>query len=171
MQRCLDSHGGSRRARLPIYCPNSPQSQRTSPGSPGPEVSSSSLWQAGRSPAHHNPWGWGARLLAGHGHNPFQHFLLFCHHEGLGQPATGHGALDGLLVVAGYRDDPLRARHLHLQVGVVGHSNELGQSRSAEQSMLGALQIHYLKPDRFSAKMIFVSEENIHFDLADWRAR
>ena len=46
----------------------------------------------------------------GLGHNPFQHLLLFCHHEGLGQPATGHGALDGLLVVAGYRDDPLRAR-------------------------------------------------------------
>ena len=28
------------------------------------------------------------RLLAGHGHNPLQHLLLFCHYEGLGQPAT-----------------------------------------------------------------------------------
>ena len=36
--------------------------------------------------------------------------------------------------------------------------------------MIGALQIHYLEPYCFSAKMIFVSEENIHFDLADWGA-
>ena len=38
------------------------------------------------------------RLLAGHGHNLLQHLLLFCHYEGLGQPAAGCSALDGLLV-------------------------------------------------------------------------
>ena len=60
------------------------------------------------------------RLLAGHGHNSLQHLILFRHYEGLGQPTAGCSALDGLLVVAGYSDDPLLARHLHLQVGVVG---------------------------------------------------
>ena len=108
------------------------------------------------------------RLFAGHGQNSLQHLLLFRHYEGLGQPATGHGALDGLLVIAGYRDDPLRARHLHLQVGIVGHSHELGQSRSAKQGMVRAFQIHYLELDCFSPKVILVFEEDIHLDLADW---
>ena len=37
--------------------------------------------------------------------------------------------------------------------------------------MIGALQVHHLEPYCFPAEVIFVSEENIHFDLADWRAR
>ena len=47
------------------------------------------------------------RLLAGHGHDSVQHLLLFSNHEGLGQSAAGRSALDGLLVVSGYSDDPL----------------------------------------------------------------
>ena len=42
------------------------------------------------------------QLLAGHGHDSVQHLLFFGNHEGLGQPAAGCSALDGLLVVAGY---------------------------------------------------------------------
>ena len=37
----------------------------------------------------------------------------------------------------------------------------------ANGGVVRALQIYYLEPDCFSVKVIFVSEENIHLDLAD----
>ena len=67
------------------------------------------------------------RLLASQGHNSIQHLLLFGDHEGLGQPTVGCCTLRGLLIVFGYGDNALGTRHLHLEVGVVGHSHELGQ--------------------------------------------
>jgi hypothetical protein len=36
--------------------------------------------------------------------------------------------------------------------------------------MVGALQVHHLEPDWLTAEVIFVSEEDIYLDLADWRA-
>ena len=110
------------------------------------------------------------RLLAGHGHDSIQYLLLFSNHEGLGQPATSCRTLGGFLVVSGYGDDALGTWYLHLVVGIVGYSHELGQSRSAKQRVVRALQIHYLKPHCLSAEMILVPEEDIYHGLADWGA-
>jgi hypothetical protein len=36
--------------------------------------------------------------------------------------------------------------------------------------VIGALKVHHLKLDWLSAEVIFVSEEDVYLDLADWRA-
>ena len=66
------------------------------------------------------------RLFAGHGHDSVQHLIFFGNHKGLGQAAAGCYALGGLLVIAGYGDDALGARHLHLEVSIVGDRHEIG---------------------------------------------
>ena len=50
----------------------------------------------------------------------------------------------------------------------MGDHHELGPSRSAEQCMIGALKVHHFKPYWLSTKVIFVSEEDVYLDLADW---
>ena len=84
-----------------------------------------------------------------------------------GQPTALGRAGGRLLVVAGYGQNPLGTRHLHLKVGVVGNRHELGQGRSTKQGVVRALQVHHLELDRLSAEMIFVSEEDVYQDLAD----
>ena len=108
------------------------------------------------------------RLLAGHRHNPIKKPLLSYDHQGLGK-STAFGRASGRLsVVAGYGQNPLGTRHLHLEVGVVGDFHELGQSRSAKQRMVQAFEVHQFKPNWLSAEMIFVSKEDVYQDLADW---
>ena len=52
----------------------------------------------------------------------------------------------------------------------MGDRHELGQSRSAKECLVWAFKVHHLKPGWLSAKMIFVSEEDVYLDLADWGA-
>ena len=63
---------------------------------------------------------------------------LLCDDQSLGQLRAVLGAVDGALEVPGYGDDPLRSRHLHLQVGVVRHHHELGQNRMPQESVVRA---------------------------------
>ena len=51
----------------------------------------------------------------------------------------------GLLKVALDGDDPLRARHLELEVGVVGDGHELGEARSTEEDMVDAREVDHLE--------------------------
>ena len=76
-------------------------------------------------------------------------------------------ALGGLLVIAGYGDDALGTRYLHLEVCIVGNCHEFGQGRSAKQCMVRVLQVHHFKPDRFPAEMLLVPKKYINLDLAN----
>ena len=51
----------------------------------------------------------------------------------------------GLLEAPFDGDDPVWARHLELQVGVVGDDHELGEARSAEEGMVDAREVNHLK--------------------------
>ena len=59
----------------------------------------------------------------------------------------------GLLKVSTYSDDPVWARHLELQVGVVGDGHELGVAWSAQDGMIGAGEIFYFKGERIRVEI------------------
>ena len=59
----------------------------------------------------------------------------------------------GLLKVAPYGDDPMRAGHLELQIGVVGDGHELGIAWLVQDGEVGARKVRYLKGEHLHAKV------------------
>ena len=66
----------------------------------------------------------------------------------------------GPLEVASYSDDPMRAEHLELQVGVVGDNYELGIAWSTQDGVVGTEEIRYFEGERFCAKVGSTSEHH-----------
>ena len=64
----------------------------------------------------------------------------------------------GLLEVTSYCDDPMRARHLELYVGVVGDSHKLDIARSAQDGVVGTGKICYFKGECFCVEIGSTSE-------------
>jgi hypothetical protein len=58
-----------------------------------------------------------------------------------------------LLKVAPYGDDPMRARHLELQIGVAGDGHEFGVAWPAQYGMVGARKVCYLKGEHLCAEV------------------
>jgi hypothetical protein len=50
-------------------------------------------------------------------------------------------------------DDPIRARHLELEVGVVGDSHELGVAWSSQHRMVGSSEPDDLKGESFLSEV------------------
>jgi hypothetical protein len=51
----------------------------------------------------------------------------------------------GLLKITSYGDDSARAGHLELHIGVVSDGHELGVAWLAQEGMVGARKVRYLK--------------------------
>ena len=64
----------------------------------------------------------------------------------------------GLLKVTTYSDDPMWARHLELQVGVVGEGHELGVACPAQYTMIGAREVRYFEGEDLCAEVGSSSE-------------
>jgi hypothetical protein len=60
----------------------------------------------------------------------------------------------GLLEAALDDDDPLRARHLELQVGVVGNGHELGTAWFTKDGMVDIREVNNLKGEWLLAEVV-----------------
>jgi hypothetical protein len=69
--------------------------------------------------------------------------------EGLGVLHAFHVALVSVAVRGSDGDDSLRARHLELEVGVVGDGHELGVARSSQHRVIGPSEPNYLEGEGF----------------------
>jgi hypothetical protein len=58
-------------------------------------------------------------------------------------------------------DDPLRAEHLELQVGVVGDGHELGEEWSTEEGMADTGEVDNLKFEWLLAEIVWLAEGDI----------
>ena len=76
---------------------------------------------------------------------------------------------DNLLLFDGYRKPLLRlwARHLHLEIYIARSSHKASISRSAQNGMICALEIHYLKRQLLLAEILLIAENHIESDLAE----
>ena len=61
----------------------------------------------------------------------------------------------GLLEGAAHGDDPVWARHLELEVGVVGHRHELGIGGAPKNGMIHPLLVHHLEREGLGAELRF----------------
>ena len=98
------------------------------------------------------------QVLLGEVNFALDFFELVRDDERLSQLGTGSRALDGTLVIARDCDDSFWARHLHLQVRVMRHRHEFGQSRSSEEGVVGAAQVDNLEPDRLAEEVALRGE-------------
>ena len=64
-------------------------------------------------------------------------------------------ALDG--------DDPLRAGHLELQVGVVGDGHELGEAWLSQEGVVDIREVDYLKGEWLLAEVVPYLVFNLEF--------
>jgi hypothetical protein len=76
-------------------------------------------------------------------------------------------AVVSLLEAALDGDDPIWARHLELQVGVVGDGHELGEAWLAEESMVNTGEVHHLKGEHLLPKVIRLAEGDIELDAPE----
>ena len=54
-------------------------------------------------------------------------------------------------------DDPLQARHLELEVGVVGDGHELGEARSIEEGMVDTGEVDDLKGEWLLVEVVWLA--------------
>ena len=73
----------------------------------------------------------------------------------------------GLLEAALDGDDPLRAGHLELQVGVVGDGHELGKARSIEEGVVDAREVDDLEGERLLAEVVWLAEGDVEPDVPE----
>ena len=76
----------------------------------------------------------------------------------------------GLLEAALDGDDPLRAGHLELQVGVVGDGHELGEAWSTEEGMVDAREVNHIKGERLLAEVVWLAEGEVELDAPEGMA-
>ena len=67
-------------------------------------------------------------------------------------------AVVGLLEANLDSDDPLRASHLELQVGVVGYNHELGEAWSTEEHVVDAMEVDDLEGEWLLAEVVRLAE-------------
>jgi hypothetical protein len=67
----------------------------------------------------------------------------------------------GLLKAVLDGDDPLRAEHLELQVGVVGDDHELGEERSTKEGMVDTGEVDNLKFEWLLAEIVWLAEGDV----------
>jgi hypothetical protein len=63
-------------------------------------------------------------------------------------------------------DDPVGARHLELEVGVVGDDHELGVARSRQHRVVGSSEPDHLEREGFPAEVGGSSEEDGQIELS-----
>jgi hypothetical protein len=73
----------------------------------------------------------------------------------------------GLLEAALDGDDPLRAGHLELEVGVVGDSHELGEAWSTEEAVVDTEEVNNLEGERLLAKVVWLAEGDVEPDAPE----
>ena len=73
----------------------------------------------------------------------------------------------GLLEVATYNDDPMWARHLELQVGVVGDDHELGKARSTEEVVVDVGEVNHLKGEWLLVEVVRLAEGDAEPDAPE----
>ena len=56
--------------------------------------------------------------------------------------------------------------HLHLQVGVMWHCNELGERGSAQDGMVLRLPVHHLELESLIAEIVRLAEDDVQGDFA-----
>jgi hypothetical protein len=78
-----------------------------------------------------------------------------------------HVALVSMAVRGSDGDDSLGARHLELEVSVVGDGNELGVARSSQHRVIGPLEPNYLEGEGFLSEVGRSSEEDGQVNLSE----
>jgi hypothetical protein len=73
--------------------------------------------------------------------------------EGLSVLHAFHVAFVRVAVHGADGDDPVRAWHLELEVGVVGDGHELGVARSSQHRMVGPSEPNYLEGEGFLSEV------------------
>ena len=73
-------------------------------------------------------------------------------------------ALDRLVDVAGDRDGSVGAWHLQLQIRVAGTRHKFCKGGSAEDGVVGALEVHHLEANFFEAKFFVFAEDDVEDD-------
>ena len=71
----------------------------------------------------------------------------------------------GLLEDALDGDDPLWARHLELQVGVVGDDHELGEARLTKEGMVDAKEVNHLEGEWLLVEVVRLAEGDTEPDV------
>jgi hypothetical protein len=85
--------------------------------------------------------------------------------DGLSVLHTFHVALISVAVRGSDGDDSIRARHLELQVRVVGDSHELGIARSSQHRVIGSSEPDHLEREGFPAEVGGSSEADMQIKL------
>jgi hypothetical protein len=86
--------------------------------------------------------------------------------EGLSVLHALHIAFVCVSVRGSDSDDPVGARHLELEVGVVGGDHELGQARSPQHRVVGSSEPDHLEREGFSAEVGGSSEADGQIELS-----
>jgi hypothetical protein len=73
----------------------------------------------------------------------------------------------GLLEAALDGDDPLRARHIELDLGVVGDNHELGEAWLAEEGILDTRKVDDLEGEWFLAEVVRLAEGDVEPDVPE----
>jgi hypothetical protein len=76
-------------------------------------------------------------------------------------------AVVGLLKAALNGDDPLRAGHLELEIGVVGDDHELGEAQSIEEGMVDTREVDDLEGERLLAEVVQLAEGDVEPDAPE----
>ena len=76
-------------------------------------------------------------------------------------------AVVGLLAAALTGDDPLVARHLQLQIGVVGDNHELGETWPAQESLVDAKKVDHLEGEWLLAEVVRLADGDAEPDAPE----
>jgi hypothetical protein len=87
--------------------------------------------------------------------------------EGFGVLHAFHVALLSVAVRGSDGDDSLGARHLKLEVSVVGDGHELGVARSSQHRVIGPSEPNYLEGEGFLSEVGGSSEANGQVNLSE----
>jgi hypothetical protein len=87
--------------------------------------------------------------------------------EGLGVLHALHVAFVRVSVHGADGDDPVGARHLELEVGVVGDGHELGVTWSPQHCMVGSLEPDHLEREGFPSKVGGSPEADGQIELSE----
>ena len=71
---------------------------------------------------------------------------------------------------SGYHDNALGSRHLHLEISIVWHRHELGQSRISEDCIVGQTDVGDVKVDELDAVVVALPEGDWKANLPYWNS-
>jgi hypothetical protein len=76
-------------------------------------------------------------------------------------------AVVGLLEAVLDGDDPLRARHLKLEVGVVGDDHKLGEARSIKEDVVDTREVDDLEGEGLLAEVVQLAKGDVELDAPE----